>query len=40
VATEWLGYGILPVNIIAALLLYRGATSGLRRFLHSFIQTD
>lgn len=40
VATEWLGYWILPVNVIGALLLYRGATNGLRRFLRSFIQTD
>lgn len=39
-SVELLGYWILPVNIIGALLLYRGATGGLRRFLRSFIQTD
>lgn len=39
-ARELLGYWVLPVNVIGALLLYRGATNGLRRFLHTFIQAD
>lgn len=39
-SAELLGYWILPVNIISALLIYRGATSGLRRFLRSFIRAE
>lgn len=39
VATEWLGYWLIPINLGLALLLYRGTTALLRRFLRSFVQS-
>jgi uncharacterized membrane protein len=40
VATEWLGYWLIPLNLGLALLLYRGTTALLRRFLRSFVRPD
>jgi uncharacterized membrane protein len=39
VATEWLGYWLIPINLGLALLLYRGTTALLRRFLRAFVRS-